>query len=111
VRLFFEAENAKICWPEEAHHWTYEGAPTWYYTREHPPPACVPAFAALPWRPRWCPGCSGRKLRAVWQECGEGEKRLRVECVACGRFVDWLKRRADNPELEWRTPAVNEGQT
>jgi hypothetical protein len=102
TRLFFQDTKGAICWPENAAIWTYEGGPRWWYTKEHPVPPHEPALALLPWKSRRCPGCSGRKLRVTWQECGEGEKRLRVECVACGRFVDWLKRKPDNAELEWR---------
>src|SRR5262245_25077269 len=53
--LFFEGDRAKTCWPEEAGSWTYEGAPRWYYVREHPVPACEPTLAA--YSRRRCPGC------------------------------------------------------
>jgi hypothetical protein len=111
VRLFFEAEeDAKVCWPrkprhwtcwpEEAHHWTFEGAPRWYYTREYPVPPLEPALA--PHARRRCPGCSGSVLAVTWQDCGEEGKRVRVTCQRCGRYVAWLKRQPNNPDLWWR---------
>jgi hypothetical protein len=100
VRLFFELENAKLCWPEEAHHWTWEGAPAWYYAREHPPPASTPALA--PHVRRRCPSCSGRALRVQWQVCKNGERRLQVKCNACEAHAAYLPMEPRNPDLEWR---------
>jgi hypothetical protein len=102
ARLFFESADGKVCWPEEAHHWTYERAPTWYYAAQHPAPPCTPAPAVLPWRPRRCPGCSGRDLRVAWAEVKEGKRQLQVRCNACNAYAGCLRQEPDNPELEWR---------
>src|SRR5262245_24026612 len=76
TRLFFEADSARICWPEEAVLWTWQGAPGWVYTADRAPPSCEPALSP-PARKR-CKQCGRRQLRVSWQTCCNGERRLRV---------------------------------
>jgi hypothetical protein len=102
VRLFFQAENAALCWPEECFLWTWEGAPSWLFASERPLPPCEPSLH--PRSPKRCKQC--HQLPGLsWQTCANGEKRLRVECKACGAFAGWLKQDPRNPELVWRTPS------
>jgi hypothetical protein len=42
-------------------------------------------------------------LKVVWQVSKNEEKRLQVKCGSCGAHVAYLKRRPDNPDLEWLT--------
>jgi hypothetical protein len=101
ARLFFEAENARLCLPSEAHHWTYERAPTWYYTCEHPVPPH--RLAVAPWCRERCPrGCAGRDLRLVEAEDKNGRKLLRCECAVCGAFVKFMGPPPGNVDLVWR---------
>jgi hypothetical protein len=102
ARLFFQAANARICWPDDAalHHWCYEHAPRWYYAKEHSAPPCEPVLAAH--CRRRCPGCSGRKLRVAWVQVKNGKRQLRCRCLECGASQGCLKQEPANPELEWR---------
>jgi hypothetical protein len=100
TRLFFQAEDAALCWPEEAFLWTWQGAPSWLFTSERPLPPHEPALSSH--NPRRCPQCH-QEPRVSWQTCSKGEKRLRIECRACGAFAGWLKQDPRNPELTWRT--------
>jgi hypothetical protein len=117
--LFFEAENARICLPGEAHHWTWEGAGRWFYTAEHPAPPA--RLAVAPWcRERCKKGCVARELRLVETINKKGRPHLRCECGVCGGFVKHMaiprsaatvrdgngeakrKPAKDNPDLIWR---------
>jgi hypothetical protein len=103
VRLFFGDEVGRPCRPEDASHWTWEGAPRWLYTREHPAPAHEMVMRAdVTAR---CPGCARRALRVRWHEFKGGRKHLRCECAVCGRFLKHLKPPPANPDIEYQVPA------
>src|SRR5262249_45695163 len=85
ARLFFEGEKAKLCWPEDAERWTWEGAPRWYYAQEHPVPSCKPVFA--PHVKRRCPSCSGVAMCIAWREIKGGKRQLQCRCAACEALV------------------------
>jgi hypothetical protein len=55
-----------------------------------PPPPPAPEPAPLP----ACRGCRTVGIVARWQEDCRGDRRIRGECVRCGRFLCWL------PQLE-----------
>ncbi len=100
ARLYFELENAKPCLPEEAHHWTWEGAGRWLYTQERPPPPH--RLAVAPWAKALCGRCVARELRVRETADKNGRKQLRCECAVCGAFVKFMSPPPGNLDLEWR---------
>jgi hypothetical protein len=99
-RLFFEGEKGKLCWPEEAERWTWEGALRWYYTREHPVPPCEMALA--PHVRKRCPNCSRIAFRVVFRDIKGGKRQLQCRCVACDALVCCLPQEPGNPDLGWK---------
>jgi hypothetical protein len=100
ARLYFGDEDGRPCAPEDAHHWTWEGAPQWLYAARHPPPPHE--LALRPGYPKRCPRCVARRLRLSWQEFKGGTRHLRCDCGVCGRFVAHLTPPPKNPGVEYR---------
>src|SRR5262245_18477083 len=86
-RLFFQdGDTGRICTPEEAYLWTYEGALEWYCAAKHAIPARELTLSRH-YRGR-CPRCVERAFRVVRQADKNGKVMLRCECGVCGKFLE-----------------------
>jgi hypothetical protein len=111
ARLFFGGEDGNPCLPEESFHWCWSGEPDrwarsekWFNTKETGMPAHE--LAVRPDYLARCPTCAVLKLAVVWKVIKNGEKRLRLECGVCGRYLRALKLPPGNVDLEYRATAA-----
>jgi hypothetical protein len=104
ARLFFGREDGRPCAPDgegkdAPYHWTWERAPTWFYTREVGLPAWEMRLRLGLWL--HCKTDTHRGVRVVWRDIKDGRRQLRCECAECGKLVKMMKAAPDCPDVEF----------